>query len=175
VAQILINYANWQVGGDVNEFRRTEKRGRVHTSTVTIAIIDEHRNIDPRYSQISDGDFVISWFSGSGKGGQHRNKVQNCCRVTHVPTGLQEARQGRSRNKNYDDAKNALIARLRDAESGETHAEIAADRKMQVGSGGRDDKVITIQFQNNIVKHHLNNKSMSVKHFMRGMMDKLFV
>ena len=153
----------------------TEKRGRVHTSTVTIAIINEHRNSDPRYSKISDDDFNISWFSGTGKGGQKRNKVQNCCRVTHIPTGLQEARQGRSRNKNYDDAKMALISRLREAESAEMHAVIDSDRRSQVGSGGRDDKVITIQFQNNIAKHHLNNKTMSAKHFMRGMMDKLFV
>jgi peptide chain release factor 1 len=142
---------------------------------VTVAVLKQERSVDPKFSQIDESDFSISWYSGTGKGGQKRNKSQSCCRVTHIPTGLQEARQGRSRNKNYDDARDALLARLAATESGAAHTDMAADRKTQVGSGMRADKVITIQFQNDLAKHHSNDTVMSARKFMKGYMDKLFV
>lgn len=152
----------------------TEKRGRVHTSTVTVAVIDNSRAVDNRFSQNNDSDFTIEWFRGTGAGGQHRNKHANSCRVLHIPTGLQESRQGRKRESNLREAKDALIKRLVMAGQGELDQEIAKDRKAQVGSGMRADKTVTIRFQDDRVQHHATGKSMSAKQFMRGMMNKLW-
>jgi peptide chain release factor 1 len=152
----------------------TERRGRVHTSTVTVAVLDQTRDVDPRYSQISDTDFRVEWFSGSGAGGQHRNKHQNSCRVIHTPTGLLEARQGRKRENNYREAKDALLARLEGAAHGEAQDDLSADRKAQVGSGMRGDKSVTIRFQDDRVQHHGTGRSMSASKYMKGHMDELW-
>lgn len=149
----------------------SEKRGRVHTSTVTVAVIDPVINTTEVYS---DDQFRIEWFSGTGKGGQKRNKSQSCCRVIHIPTGITESRQGRSRDKNYNDAKAAIIVKLNDSVKSESTAHTASIRKRQVGSGMRADKTVTIRFQDDTAKHHITGKSMSAKKFMRGGMDKLW-
>jgi len=152
----------------------TEKRGRVHTSTVTVAVLGEDVKTDPRYDLLEDHHFYIEWFSGTGKGGQKRNKSQSCCRVYHTPTGLVEARQGRSRTNNYNDAKEALIRALKQAKSGEKHGEVSADRKAQVGSGMRGDKIRTVRFQDDITVDHNRGNSMSTKKYMKGNMDELW-
>ena len=78
----------------------TERKGRVHTSSVTVAVIDPSISTDTSYTQIDDSDFSVEWFSGTGKGGQHRNKKKNSCKMTHIPTGIMETRQGRKRESN---------------------------------------------------------------------------
>ena len=152
----------------------TERRGRVHTSTVTVAVLDPNRVVDERFSQISDSDFRIEWFSGSGAGGQHRNKHDCCCRVIHTPTGIMEARQGRKRESNLRDAKDALVARLEAAARGEAQDDLSADRKAQVGSGMRGDKIVTIRFQDDRVQHHGTGRTMAASKYMRGHMDDLW-
>lgn len=152
----------------------TEKRGRVHTSTVTVAVLDPDRAVNPAFDLIGDEYFRVEWFSGSGAGGQHRNKHQNSCRLIHVPTGLMESRQGRKRESNLSEAKAALIARLDAARRGEAAADLSEDRKQQVGSGMRGDKTVTIRFQDDRVQHHGTGKSMKASHYMRGMMDQLW-
>ena len=116
----------------------------------------------------------MEWFSGTGKGGQHRNKHQNSCRLIHEPTGLVETRQGRKRESNLTDAKAALLARLDAAGRGEADADLARDRKQQVGSGMRGDKTVTIRFQDDRAVHHGTGKSMKATHYMRGLMDQLW-
>lgn len=122
----------------------------------------------------SDNDFRIEWFSGSGAGGQHRNKHQNSCRVHHIPTGLSEARQGRERISNLRDAKDALNRLLDAAQRGEKGATLAGERKGQVGSGMRGDKSVTIRFQDDKVTHHETGKSMSATRYMKGYMDEVW-
>ncbi len=146
----------------------TEKRGRVHTSTVTVAVLSEETKTDPRYEMRDEQHFYVEWFSGTGKGGQHRNKHQNSCRYYHLPTGLVETRQGRSRDNNLRDAHTALIQRL-DAHTSAVQAqEQAGIRKQQVGSGMRGDKRRTYRFQDNTVTDHETGKTSTTKAVMRG-------
>lgn len=123
---------------------------------------------------MDDQYFKIEWFSGTGKGGQHRNKHQNSARVTHIPTGITEARQSRSRENNLADAKAAILERLRNAASSHHQQQLSDIRKEQMGSGERGDKIRTIRFQDNIVTNNLNNKRISTELYMRGQIDKLW-
>ena len=152
----------------------TEKGSRVHTSTVTVAIITKAQT-NPLYQKRDDSDFYVEWFSGSGAGGQHRNKHQNSCRLYHLPTGLMESRQGRSRASNYKDAMGALIATLDGNGSADNAAIVAKSRKLQVGCGSRADKSVTLRFQDDIATNNLTGKRMSAKKYMRGYMDDLWV
>lgn len=153
----------------------TEKRGRVHTSTVTVAVLGDDIKTDPRYAMREDKDFYVEWFSGTGKGGQHRNKHQNSCRYYHLPTGLMESRQGRSRENNLKDAKDALIKKLNGAENSEMSTAKSKIRKDQVGSGMRGDKIRTIRFQDDIATDHESGRTTTAKKYMRGFMDELWV
>ena len=152
----------------------TEKRGRVHTSTVTVAVMGEESLADPKYDLREDHHFYVEWFSGTGKGGQHRNKHQNSCRLYHLPTNLVESRQGRSRENNLKDAKAALLISLNKAKFGENHSELASMRKEQIGSGMRGDKVRTIRFQDNIITDHRSGRTSTAKKFMSGKIDELW-
>lgn len=152
----------------------TERKGRVHTSSVTVAVINPDTKTDSEYSLIEDHHFSVEWFSGTGKGGQHRNKKQNSCRVIHEPTGLSESRQGRKRDSNLRDAKRALLERLQDADTGMTQKEISEIRKTQVGSGMRGDKIRTYRFQDDQVNDHNSGKSTTCKKILKGHFDLLW-
>lgn len=141
---------------------------------MTVAVIDPDVAIDDAFSRRSDDDFRIEWFSGSGAGGQHRNKHQNSCRVHHIPTGISEARQGRERISNLRDAKAAIFVALDDAMRGKVSGEQAAVRKDQVGTGQRADKTVTIRFQDDRVSHHDSGKTMTATRYMKGFMDEVW-
>src|SRR5687768_9355475 len=96
----LVGLENEAGGHRIQEVSPTEKRGRVHTSTITVAILDHDATTNDIYSKRADDDFKIEWFSGTGKGGQHRNRHMNSCRLIHLPTGLKQERQGRHRESN---------------------------------------------------------------------------
>lgn len=148
----------------------TERKGRVHTSTVTVAII----NPEIQETQYTDSDFRIEWYSGTGAGGQHRNKHQNSCRITHIQSGQVATAQCRSRITSLNQAKTALLSQLIHGNKTEKHMELAIDRKQQVGSGMRGDKVRTYRFQDDIVKDHNTGKAASVAKVMRGNFDLLW-
>jgi peptide chain release factor 1 len=152
----------------------TEKRGRVHTSTVTVAVIDQEISLNKLFERRSDDDFKIEWFSGTGKGGQHRNKHQNSCRVIHIPTGLKQERQGRHREVNLRDAKQALIDMLDEKLSTEKYGKIADIRKGQLGSGMRGDKGRTIRYQDNMARNHQNGRTCRADKLMEGWFDLLW-
>jgi len=153
----------------------TERRGRVHTSTVTVAVMGETES-DPSspYLRRSVSDFRVEWFSGSGAGGQHRNRHLNCSRIWHVPTGLKRERQGRSREANYRDAMAALIALL--DERLRSGSKVAEDdvRRQQIGSGMRGDKRRTYRFQDDTVVDHVTGRSMQASKAMKGGMISLW-
>lgn len=157
-------------GHRIQRIPPTERRGRVHTSSVTVSVID------PTFksTDIRDDDFRVEWFSGTGKGGQHRNKKQNSCRLIHVPTGLSEVRQGRYRDLNYQDAKNALINRIVSRNIKEHHANMSGVKRDQMGSGMRGDKIRTYRFQQDQVVDHNSDKRAKCSKVMRGYFDLLW-
>lgn len=126
------------------------------------------------FARRSDDDFAVEWYSGSGAGGQHRNKHQNSARITHLPTGIVRTAQTRSRENSYQSAMAAIIRAL-DAGSNEAAA-VAENsaRQKQVGSGERSDKRRTVRFQHDEVVDHLTGRRTTARDYMRGGMDKLW-
>lgn len=148
----------------------TERKGRVHTSTVTVAIVD------PTIPQVEilDRDLKIEWYSGTGSGGQHRNKHQNSCRITHIPTGTVATSQCRSRQSSYNEAIAVIKDRVVNSTISKCQSAIDIDRKNKVGTGMRGDKIRTYRFQDDVVKDHLTNRSSSVKKVLSGHIDLLW-
>jgi peptide chain release factor 1 len=166
---------NKEAGGiRIQRIPPTERKGRVHSSTCTLAVMDGNVKTNPLLALRNSEHFSIEWFSGTGAGGQHRNKKQCSVRYVHIPTGTTEIRQGRSRDSNLREAKEALLQKLNlmaRIESGEIFAGI---RKDQVGSGMRGDKARTIRFQDDIVIDHGTGKRISAEKYMRGHMNLLW-
>lgn len=148
----------------------TERKGRVHTSTVTVAVIDPREVC----AEIKDSDLRIEWYSGTGAGGQHRNKHQNSCRITHIPSGIVATAQCRSRENSLAEAMDAIKQRLDSAIKNKYNSEVASDRRQQVGSGMRGDKIRTYRFQDDVVKDHITDKTASVKKVLAGNFDLLW-
>lgn len=148
----------------------TERKGRVHTSTVTVAVID------PAVQQISveDKDLKIEWYSGTGAGGQHRNKHQNSCRITHISTGMVATAQCRSRENSLAEAKQSIMEKIDNKFKTQYNNEVACDRKSQVGSGMRGDKIRTYRFQDDVVKDHISDKVANAKKVLQGNFDLLW-
>ena len=161
-------------GHRIQRVPRTERKGRVQSSTVTVAVIDGTTAPPDDFGKVSDKDFSVSWFSGSGSGGQHRNKTQNSARVTHVPTGITRAAQTRSRENSYMAARSAVEAEL--ARQGAVAGNRAVNglRKEQVGTGERSDKRRTFRFQEGMVHDHLTGKSAPSAKVMAGRVDLLW-
>jgi len=149
-----------------------EKRGRVHTSTVTVAVLEEPSEhevkIDPR-------DLEESFTRGSGAGGQHRNKTDTCVLLTHTPSGIMvRVDGGRSQYINRQTALGVLRARLKAAGEERITRNRNAKRKGQVGCGARGDKVRTIAIQRDTVHDHNTDKTMRAKLYMRGHLSELW-
>lgn len=142
----------------------------MHTSTVTVAVIDP----TVIAIEVKDNDLKLEWFSGTGCGGQHKNKHQNSCRLTHIPTGITQTAQTRSRENSFKLAHTELIKLVNEKIRGAKTEETSAIRKNQVGSGMRGDKMRTYRFQDDVVKDHATNKSSSVKKVMAGNFNLLW-
>ena len=152
----------------------TEKRGRVHTSTVTVAVLPIALATASNSSEtIKDADITIDWFSGTGKGGQHRNKHQNSCRLKHIPTGIVVTSQKRKRSQSYESAKSELQKRIQEIKLNESSSHASQLRANMVGSGMRADKIRTYRFQDDQVKDHRSGKIAKVKKVMNGNFDLL--
>lgn len=163
-------------GHRIQRISPTEKRGRVHTSTVVVSVFNPSTiDTNDDYNKISDDDFKVEWFSGTGKGGQKRNKSQSCCRVIHLPTGLSETRQGRSRESNLEDAKTALIDQLQREQYNYQKSQKSDIKNKQTGSGMRADKIRTYRFQDNQVLDHNTSKTAKASKVMKGRIDLLWM
>ena len=150
----------------------TERKGRVHTSTVTVAVIDPTKS--QRAVAIPSIDLKIEWYSGTGAGGQHRNKHQNSCRITHIPSGLVATAQTRSRQNSYNLAIQNIQKELDTAAKRQYNSQIASTRKDQVGTGMRGDKIRTYRFQDDRVQDHITQKIASTKRVLQGNFDLLW-
>ena len=153
-------------GHRVQRVPPNERRGRVHTSSVTVAVYPA--TCKQPVPTLNKDSVRIEWFSGTGSGGQHRNKCQNSCRVIHKETGLVETRQGRSRDANFKHALEALRVRLDNMLNENASANVNAQRRGQIGQGLRGDKIRTYRAQHDDVINHLNGKTCRYKSLMRG-------
>jgi len=149
----------------------TESQGRIHTSTVTVAVLPEAEEVDV---QIDEGDLRIDVYRASGAGGQHVNKTESAVRITHLPTGLAVAMQEeKSQHKNKAKAMKILRARLYEQQRASLHATRAADRKSQVGTGDRSERIRTYNFpQGRVSDHRINLTLYKIDRVMQGDLDE---
>jgi peptide chain release factor 1 len=164
---------NHEAGGHrIQRVPPTERRGRVHTSTVTVAVLSPAQHLTAHLGR--PDDFRIDWYSGSGAGGQHRNKHQNSCRITHLPTGLVRKSETRNRESSYREAMSALSDALRQRAEAMAHGAQNSIRRDQVGAGMRGDKRRTYRFQEDTVVDHVTRKRARCTEVMRGGFDQLW-
>ena len=159
-------------GHRIQRIPPTERKGRVHTSTVTVAVIDT--NESQRAVTIPSIDLKVEWYSGTGAGGQHRNKHQNSCRITHIPTGLVSTAQTRSRQNSLNLALAEIQKQVDTIAERQYNSTIASTRKNQVGTGMRGDKIRTYRFQDDRVQDHVTGKIASTKKVLSGNFDLLW-
>ncbi|OUJ00171.1 peptide chain release factor 1 [Acetobacter orientalis] len=149
----------------------TESQGRIHTSTVTVAVLPEAEDVDVT---IDETDLRIDVYRASGAGGQHVNKTESAVRITHMPSGIVVAMQEeKSQHKNRAKAMKILRARLYEQERAQAHASRAADRKSQVGTGDRSERIRTYNFpQGRVTDHRVNLTLYKLDKVMLGDIDE---
>ena len=150
----------------------TEASGRIHTSAATVAVLPEAEEVD---MTIKDGDLRIETMRAQGAGGQHVNKTESAIRITHIPTGIVVMMQdSRSQHKNRASAMNILRSRIYDAERQRIDATRSADRKGQVGSGDRSERIRTYNFpQGRMTDHRINLTLYALPHIMDGNLTEI--
>ena len=152
----------------------TESGGRIHTSAATVAVLPQLEDVD---FQLNMNELKIDTFRSSGAGGQHVNKTESAIRVTHLPTGLVvECQDERSQYKNKDRALSIMRAKLYEQECERQNAAIARERKTQIGSGDRSDRIRTYNFpQNRVTDHRLTgeDRNFNLESIINGNLDPL--
>ncbi len=156
----------------VQRVPETESGGRIHTSAVTVAVLPEAEEVE---INIDRTDLQIDTFRSSGAGGQHINKTESAVRITHLPTGLVvECQDERSQHKNRDKAMRVLAARLLEREQQAAAAATAEDRRRQVGSGDRSERIRTYNFpQGRVTDHRIGLTLYKLDGVMNGDLDEL--
>ena len=149
----------------------TESQGRIHTSTVTVAVLPEAEEVDV---QINEEDLRIDVYRASGAGGQHVNKTESAVRITHIPTGTVVAMQEeKSQHKNKAKAMKILRSRIYEAQRLSLHAARSADRKSQVGTGDRSERIRTYNFpQGRVSDHRIELTLYKIDRVMQGDLDQ---
>lgn len=160
-------------GHRVQRVPETEAQGRIHTSAATVAVLPEAQETDEVI--IKPEDIRIDLFRASGAGGQKVNKTESAVRITHLPTGLVvQCQDERSQHKNRERAMKVLAARLLDKIRAEEQAKLAGERKSQVGSGDRSERIRTYNFpQNRVTDHRINLTLYNLDRIMEGELDPL--
>jgi peptide chain release factor 1 len=168
-------YAKLKYESGVHRVQRvpeTETQGRVHTSTATVAVLPEVEDIEV---VIDDRDLKIDTYRSSGAGGQHVNKTESAIRITHVPTGIIVAcQEERSQIKNRDKAMKMLKSKVYDMQKTQTDKAYADNRKNQVGTGDRSERIRTYNFpQGRISDHRIGLTLYSLENFVNGDLDEM--
>jgi peptide chain release factor 1 len=150
----------------------TESQGRIHTSTVTVAVLPEAEEVDV---EINESDLRVDVYRASGAGGQHVNKTESAVRITHLPTGVVVAMQEeRSQHKNRAKAMKLLRSKLYEAQRAREAADRAADRKGQVGTGDRSERIRTYNFpQGRVSDHRIGLTLHNIDRVMQGDLDEI--
>lgn len=168
-------YSRFKFESGVHRVQRvpeTETGGRIHTSTVTVAVLPEAEEVE---LEINPNDLQIDTYRSSGAGGQHINKTESAIRITHLPTGtVVECQDERSQFKNKDKAMRVLRARLLEQKQQEQQSAIAADRKSQVGSGDRSERIRTYNFpQGRVTDHRIGLTLYKIDTILDGDLDEV--
>ena len=168
-------YSRFKYESGVHRVQRvpvTESSGRVHTSTVTVAVLPE---AEPVEVDISPNDIRIDTFRASGAGGQHVNRTDSAVRITHIPTGLVvQCQDERSQYKNKDKAMAVLMSRLMKLENAKQHGDIAQERKSQVGTGDRSERIRTYNYhQGRVTDHRIGLTLYRLEEILGGDLDEI--
>ncbi|MBQ7596732.1 MAG: peptide chain release factor 1 [Clostridia bacterium] len=168
-------YSRFKFESGVHRVQRvpeTESQGRIHTSTVTVAVLPEAQDVDV---DINPADLQIDTFRSSGAGGQHINKTESAIRITHLPTGtVVECQDERSQHKNKDKAMKILRSRILEAEREKQHSEIAGERKAQVGTGDRSERIRTYNYpQGRVSDHRIGLTLYKLEAILNGDLDEI--
>ena len=168
-------YSRFKFESGVHRVQRvpeTESQGRVHTSTTTVAVLPEAEDVE---LEIDPKDLKIDTFRSSGAGGQHINKTSSAIRVTHIPTGtVVECQDERSQYKNKDKALKVLKSRLLKEKQDKQASEIAADRKSQVGTGDRSERIRTYNYpQGRLTDHRSGLTLYKLEDILNGNLDEV--
>ncbi len=163
-------YSRFKFESGVHRVQRvpeTESQGRIQTSTATVAVLPEVEDVE---IEIKDSDLIYESCKSSGAGGQHINKTESAVRLTHKPTGIViECQEERSQFKNKDKALKMLRAKLYDIKQREQSEKVASDRKSQVGTGDRSEKIRTYNYpQNRVTDHRIGVTIHSLDSFVNG-------
>ena len=163
-------YSRFKFESGVHRVQRvpeTESQGRIQTSTATVAVLPEVEDVE---IEIKDSDLIYESCKSSGAGGQHINKTESAVRLTHKPSGIVvECQEERSQFKNKDKALKMLRAKLYDIKQREQSEKVASDRKSQVGTGDRSEKIRTYNYpQNRVTDHRIGVTLHSLDSFVNG-------
>ena len=150
----------------------TESQGRIHTSTVTVAVLPEAEEVD---IEINPADLQIDTYRSVGAGGQHVNKTESAIRITHLPTGtVVECQDERSQHKNKDRAMKILRSKILEAEREKQHDAIAGERRAQVGTGDRSERIRTYNYpQGRVSDHRINLTLYRIEAILNGDLDEI--
>ena len=156
----------------VQRVPETETQGRIHTSTVTVAVLPEAEEVE---LEINPADLQIDTYRAGGAGGQHVNKTESAIRITHLPTGLVvECQDERSQYKNKDKAMKVLRSRLYERMVAEQNEAIASDRRSQVGTGDRSERIRTYNYpQGRVTDHRIGLTLYKLDQIMNGDLDEV--
>ena len=156
----------------VQRVPETEASGRIHTSTVTVAVLPEAEEVE---FEINPGDLQIDTYRAGGAGGQHVNKTESAIRITHLPTGtVVECQDERSQHKNKDKAMKILRSRLYENARREQEEKIASERRTQVGTGDRSERIRTYNYpQGRVTDHRINLTLYKIDQIMDGVLDEI--
>jgi peptide chain release factor 1 len=168
-------YSRFKYESGVHRVQRvpvTESSGRVHTSTVTVAVLPEAEEVE---INIGPNDLRIDTFRASGAGGQHVNRTDSAIRIVHIPTGLVvQCQDQRSQHKNKDKAMAVLMSRLQKLEDEKQHGTIASDRKSQVGTGERSERIRTYNYhQGRVSDHRIGLTLYRLEEILGGDLDEI--
>lgn len=148
----------------------TERRGRVHTSSITVALLEPN---DYKEVEIHPSEYRLETTRGSGNGGQHKNTTDSCVVVTHEATGIKVVRDGRNQHANKEDALKELKRRVNEYYRTGHMSEEVEERREQIGKGDRSDKRRTYRVKDGLVLDHITGKTASYKDILKGKIELL--